>query len=468
MRASEGPADGPATSWGRAPLVQLPDGTVKQTSPLTGTVVWTVPGRAHRLLGAPPAERRPVDHSLDGAHCAFCPARHLETPPEKSRVVRAADGTWTTLERVPAAALDDTVAELRRIPNLFEIVSADYWRTNHGHVPSAAAQARATAYVADPAGRAHVLAVLRRRRASQGVTDAEWEAAGDDHWLERAVDLFDGTHDVLVARRHHVDGASYDDELAGSGTLTPEEHHQYVALAVAAMADLYAAQPRARYVAVFQNWLRPAGASVDHLHKQLVAIDEYGPRAERVLARVAEDPRVFAGVVDHAVEHGLVVAENEHAVAVAGVGHRYPSLEVYSRAREHAPWEHDPAQVRAMADLVHAMHAATGVTVPTNEEWHHRPPDVPAARGPMPWHVVLKWRTSTLAGFEGSTKINVNTLAPATLRDLVVERLTALRAQGAVADVRVGAECARRHPALRYAERPGALGRGRRGGDSPG
>src|SRR5450756_542788 len=35
------------------PLVRLPDGTVKQVSPLTGTVVWTVPGRAHRPLSVP-------------------------------------------------------------------------------------------------------------------------------------------------------------------------------------------------------------------------------------------------------------------------------------------------------------------------------------------------------------------------------------------------------------------------------
>ena len=36
----------------------------------------------------------------------------------------------------------------------------------------------------------------------------------------------------------------------------------------------------ARYVVVFQNWLKPAGASFDHLHKQLVAVDERGAQAE--------------------------------------------------------------------------------------------------------------------------------------------------------------------------------------------
>ena len=420
------------------PLVRLPDGTVKQVSPLTGTVVWTVPGRAHRLVGAPPAERHAIDHARDGAHCAFCPDRYRETPPEKSRVVRTPDGGWRVLTDVPERDLDATVAEFRRIPNLFEILSVDYWRANHGARPSDATRARAEAYLAEPGGRAHVLAILRRRLASQGVSDTEWSARPPEVWLERAVDLFSGTHDVVVARRHFVDGAEHDDELAGSGTLTPAEHHQYVAVAVAAMADLYAAQPAARYVAAFQNWLKPAGASFDHLHKQLVAIDEHGPRAERVLARVRDDPDVFAGVVDHAVRNRLVIARNPHAVAVAAVGHRYPSVEVYATGEAQLPWEHDAAQVRGVSDLLHALHAATGVTVASNEEWHHRPLRAPE---PMPWHVVVKWRVSTLAGFEGSTNINVNTLDPATIRGLVVTRLSDLRAAGAVADMCLGDEC---------------------------
>ena len=160
---------------------------------------------------------------------------------------------------------------------------------------------------------------------------------------------------------------------------------------------------------------------------------------ERPAVHARED--TLAGVLDaveHAVEHRLVIARNEHAVAVAAVGHRYPSVEVYATGAAQLPWEHDDAQVRAVSDLLHALHAATGATVASNEEWHHRPPRVAE---PMPWHVVLKWRVSTLAGFEGSTKINVNTLDPATVRGLVVGRLLELRASGAVAPMLVGDEC---------------------------
>jgi galactose-1-phosphate uridylyltransferase len=282
--------------------------------------------------------------------------------------------------------------------------------------------------------------------SAQDVPDEVWAATDEQAWLERAVDLFAGTHDVVVARRHFVDGATHDDQLAGSGTLTPDEHHRYVAMSVETMRELYAAQPYARYVAAFQNWLRPAGASFDHLHKQLVAIDEHGPNTDRILVRLQVDPDLFAGVLDHASAQRLVVAENEHAIAVAGVGHRYPSLEVHSRHSRALPFEHPDEAVRGFSDLLHALHAATGTAVPTNEEWHHRPPGVAAV---IPWHVVLKWRVSTLAGFEGGTKINVNTLAPGTLRERVVAELLRLRDAGAIAAMRIGDECSPRTGVLR-------------------
>jgi galactose-1-phosphate uridylyltransferase len=425
------------------PLQRLADGTVKQVSPLTGTTVWTVPGRAHRPLPGAPVQRHAVDPTQADRLCAFCPGRHLETPPEKARLV--VDPAPHVLRHVAAARLDATVAEVRRIPNLFEILSVDYWRANHGFVVPPDVRARAEAYLADPAGAAHVRGVLRARALAAGRDPDLAPSTPDEH--QAAIDLFAGSHDVVVARRHLVDGATYDDELAGSGTLTAAEHHRFMAMTVDAVEDLYRTRPAALYVAAFQNWLRPAGASFDHLHKQVVAIDEHGPQVESERLRLRDEPDLYSTqVIDVAVEHGLVVAANEHAVAIAGVGHRYPAFEVYSTAREQLPWEHDEAQVRGVSDLVHALHAVSGVHTPSNEEWHHRPPDLPE---PMPWRVVLKWRVSTLAGFEGGTKVYVNTIDPFTLRERAVARLRELRAAGLVADMRIGDECP--SPRLRYA-----------------
>jgi hypothetical protein len=72
---------------------------------------------------------------------------------------------------------------------------------------------------------------------------------------------------------------------------------------------------------------------------------------------------------------------------------------------------------------------------------------------PMPWRIVLKWRVSNPAGFEGGTKIHVNTIDPWTLRDRAVESLHELREAGRVsAGLRIGDERTSRDARLRYAE----------------
>src|SRR5665811_2629654 len=72
------------------------------------------------------------------------------------------------------------------------------------------------------------------------------------------------------------------------------------------------------------------------------------------------------------------------------------------------------------------------------QEWHHRPVDVDL---PMPWRILLKWRVSTLAGFEGGTKVYLNTIDPMTLRDRIVPKLYALRHEGRLGGLRIGPEC---------------------------
>ncbi|GIG27855.1 DUF4921 family protein [Cellulomonas marina] len=421
-----------------APLVRLPDGTVKQVSPLTGTVVWTVPGRAERPVPTAPVERRHLDPARRDRLCAFCAGRYAETPPERARLVAGPEGP-RVLTGLPASRLTATVAEVRRIPNLYAVLPTDYWRTNHGYVPGPEVLERVDAYLAEPEGRMHVMAVLARREASAGRQDS-WLRSPADQRRAAALELFAGAHDLVVARRHVVDGARFEDELAGAGTLTPDEHHAYVAMTVEGLRDVYERQPHARYVVAFQNWLRPAGASFDHLHKQLVAVDEPGPQVAHETRLVRRDPDVYQRLVHHARAEGLVVARNLHAVAVAGVGHPFPSLEVYPVGRPRQPWEHSADELRGVSDLLHALHAATGPTVPTNEEWHHRPPGVDA---PLRWRVVLAWRVSTPAGFEGGTGIHVSTVDPWTVRERVVGALRGLRDAGLVAPVQLGDEAAR-------------------------
>jgi galactose-1-phosphate uridylyltransferase len=429
-------------------LSQMRDGTIKQLNPFSGTEVWTVAGRGNRPLAPTLPDPVPLDPAKHGRHCPFCQQRYLETPPEKARVIRRPGGGWETRMRTPAEELDATVAEFRRIPNLFEILSYDYWHANYGYELPERVRERKEAYFASEAGREHVLAVVRGKLRAGGRTEEQIDGLGEEGQLVAASGFFGGGHDVIVARRHYVDGATLSSQLAASGTLTPDEHEQFWRFTVESTKALFDLNRYARYVAVFQNWLRPAGASFDHLHKQLVAIDERGVQHELAMQRLRSNPDIYnTDAANYAARMNLVIAENDHAIAFAGFGHRFPTIEVYSTSEACNPWDHTDAELRGVSDMVHAMHAATGTDVPSNEEWHYRPID---SELPMPWRVMLKWRVSTVAGFEGATKIYLNTISPYALRDRVVPELFRLRQEGRIARMRIATECDCRPNPLRY------------------
>lgn len=135
------------TRW----LTRMRDGTVKQVNAFTGTQVWTVPGRGDRPLVTAERAASPLAPGDAGRMCAFCSQRYVETPPEIARIVHEGDA-WRTMRQVGAADLDRSVAAFRLVPNLFEIMSLDYWRDNHGYVLPEAELARRRAYLRDPQG----------------------------------------------------------------------------------------------------------------------------------------------------------------------------------------------------------------------------------------------------------------------------------------------------------------------------
>lgn len=427
----------PSATYRDGAIVRMSDGTVKQTNLLSGTEVWTVPGRANRPLPSALPASEPLNAECEGRYCPFCEKRYLETPPEKSRLVREGD-KWRTLKNLAADELLDTVAEFRRVPNLFEIVSYNYWHLNHGHMPSEAQHRRMAEYLASDAGYDHIMGVVRARMLASGTTEEEFNALGDGEKLRHANGFFSGGHDLIIPRRHYIEGATRTDELAGSGTLSTEEHFQYIKMTVKSMRSLFQLNHAVKYVVAFQNWLKPAGASFDHLHKQLVAIDELSVQAQSELDRLRKQPEIYDEIMKVGATRQLIIAQNDHAVALAGFGHRYPSIAVWPLGAPYNPWEATDEQLRGVSDILHAAHAATGTKIPTNEEWYYRPPSVDV---PMRWRMLLKWRVSTMAGFEGGTRIYLNTIDPWTVQQRVVARLFELREENAIAPMRIGKEC---------------------------
>jgi galactose-1-phosphate uridylyltransferase len=417
----------------------MPDGTVKQLNPFTGTEVWAVAGRRGRpVVNEAPSAAKPLAVHTPEDYCSFCATRYFETPPEKSRLIRKGD-RWEKLDNLPADRYFETAAEFRRTGTMFEIVTLDYWRKNYAFKPGSARQRWKEEYLANPAGLKHITDIIHYKLKNEGKTDEQIEKMPLADKFAIADAFFGGAHEMIIAKRHFRERSQSESDLFASGDLTEEEHFWYFKLTIDAIQDIISTNRYVRYISVFQNWLRPAGASFDHLHKQLVALDEWGASIQNQINMVREDPNVFNQLgPNFAAHHNLIFAENDHAIAYAGIGHRYPTIEIYSRSHAGRPQEHTDEEILGMSNLVRAVHAAMGERISCNEEWYYTPFD---AVYKMPWHVLIKWRVNVPAGFEGGTGIFINPMTPIELRDRMVPQLYHLRDERKISWLRIAEEC---------------------------
>ncbi|HEY9166516.1 MAG TPA: DUF4921 family protein [Candidatus Kryptonia bacterium] len=425
----------------------MPDGTTKQVNPFTGTEVWAVPGRSSKPSSTQTYHPQKIEPKEKEDYCSFCESRFFETPPEKARLVKQGNN-YVKWEYLPADKYFESTPEFRRVPNLFEIVTLDYWKKNYGYKLSQRQLEWRESYLGNPVGLRHIIDIVNFKMNRLGRSFEEIEKAPLEEKLHLADSFFGGGHDMIIAHRHFVPDATYDNQLYSSGDMTPGEHYQYLKFTIESAVDVFENNRYARYISIFQNWLSPAGASVDHLHKQLVALDEWGASIGEQTKMVRQDPNIFNEYGPNFAGHrNLVFAENEYAIALVGIGHRFPTMEVYSKSHASRPQEHSEEEIRGMSNLVHAVHAATGSQISCNEEWYYTPID---SVYKMPWRVLLKWRINVPAGFEGGTSIHINPLTPVELRDRIVPSLYKLRDEKTIEFLRIAEECKLQPNPLKY------------------
>ncbi|OQB23027.1 MAG: hypothetical protein BWY12_00203 [candidate division BRC1 bacterium ADurb.Bin183] len=431
------------------PYVVMKDGTIKQVNPFTGTEVWFLPERGNKPdPNARPKTAQAIEFHDPEDYCNFCKKFFLNTPPEKSRLVRHPDGRIEHIDQTPAGELGNSSILFRRISNLFEMVSTDYWKKNYEYFLSDKNLAWKNRYLNDPEGWNHTKNVVQFKMRLSKMSEQQIQDVSPETIATMADAFFGGSHELVIGGRHYKEGAKFDTDLWSSGEMTPKEHYQFFIFTIRAAKDIADNNRYVRYISIFQNWLAPAGATFNHLHKQLVAIDEWGVSVQREVELARQNPNVYNEyAVNFASYHNLVFAENDHAIAFVSIGHRSPTLAIYSKSRNCRPEEHSEEEVRGFSDLVHACHAAMGSSIPCNEEWYYLPQD---AVERIPWHILIKWRTNTPAGFEGGTKIYTNTLSPTEMRDIMVPQLYKLREAGRVSVQHIATECPAKANALKY------------------
>jgi len=427
----------------------LADGTLRILNPVVGEEVWTVPGRAQRpIVNDPRRLPQPLPQGIDlDAVCAFCAKHTRHTPAEKSRVVRDGAG-FKVLEKQTAEQALGHPALFRRVPNLFEIVPMEFWKRNYGFRLSPRQRQWKDAYLSTPLGREHVLGVINEKLEHAGRSPEEIAAVSEEQKLDMADAFFGGSHDLIVSGRHYREGAQTQADLLSSGTLTREEHFLYMSFTLNAVSETHRENPHVKHVAVYQNWLSQAGASFDHLHKQVLGVDTWGAGIHRRLEVLRRYPPFYNHVLLATCKaRGLVLAENAWAIAVVEPGHIYPCLAVYSKSAASDPAGLSADELKGFSDLLRAVHAAAGQRVPCNEEWYFRPRGSDAM---LPFHVLVKWRVNTPAGFEGGSEIHINPLFPEQVRDRVLPELRALATAGELPDTTLGADCPCEEGCLRY------------------
>ena len=180
------------------------------------------------------------------------------------------------------------------------------------------------------------------------------------------------------------------------------------------LADL-ARRDDLAWATVFKNSGPRAGASLEHLHSQLIALDFVPPQmvAELAAARSVADP--FGSLVAAARAEGRVVAERGGVVALVPPAPRQPFetwlVPTAAAAFFHAaPAEH----VAAVADLTRWFVERLERLAPQADyNWwlHQAPHDIAAAPPTWRWHLEIMPRLTHLAGFELGTGCHITTLA---------------------------------------------------------
>jgi len=189
-----------------------------------------------------------------------------------------------------------------------------------------------------------------------------------------------------------VESASHDDSF---DELQPD----HAALAVALTFDRYRAI-EANYVSIFKNHGRLAGASIPHLHSQLVGTSFVPLRAARegeAFARAARCP--LCDVREHPI-----IAETENYRWIAPRGSRL-AYQQWIVPKAH---EHDLAEPRELASLLQwSARAMRGISDSFNwafTTFPHQP------RGH--WYAELFPRIAMMAGYELGSGTFINTVDP--------------------------------------------------------
>jgi UDPglucose--hexose-1-phosphate uridylyltransferase len=190
---------------------------------------------------------------------------------------------------------------------------------------------------------------------------------------------------------------------------------------------MLATQESLAWATVFKNSGSKAGASLEHVHSQLVALDRVPPVITAELAGCCGGRDPFGGLLAEARAAGRIVAESGGLVVLVPPAPRQP-FETWIVTAEPERHFHDTplARAAALADLTHDMVKRLERVAPGCDYnwWLHQAPFLRDAAdveqtATWHWHLEILPRLAELAGFELGTGCHITTVtAEKSARDL--------------------------------------------------
>jgi UDPglucose--hexose-1-phosphate uridylyltransferase len=220
-----------------------------------------------------------------------------------------------------------------------------------------------------------------------------------------------GRHEVIIESPRHV---------ASLSELTDAEAEATFAAYRDRLIQLKA-EGRYRYVQIFKNVGAAAGASLEHVHSQLIALPTVPEAVQQELTASGDYFRqqgrsALLDVLTQELAVGeRIVAQTDHFIAFCPYASRF-AYEVCIAPRNHQPRFED-AQAselnelsRLTRDLIGRIEGTAG-PVAYNYFLHTQPFDMPAYDH-YHWHIEIVPRLTKVAGFEWSTGCFINPYPP--------------------------------------------------------
>lgn len=250
--------------------------------------------------------------------------------------------------------------------------------------------------------------------------------------LQQTIDGY-GRHEVIIDHNNHGIAIHEMDEKHLSNIFKVYRDRMQV---------LYKADDRIRYVLVFKNYGKAAGASIPHTHSQLIAMPVIPENVHNELHHAhsyfeKHNQCIFCGLIDEALtfeatiydrDSGAVrrkidigqyvIEKTEHFIAIKPFASRY-EWEVHLLPLQHQAdfIDCEDAMLDEFAGLLKRIMARLDAilggaqfnyfmhTIPHGNQYQHM-------QGSYHWHLEVTPRTSIPTGFELGSGLFVNTISP--------------------------------------------------------